>query len=527
MKSVKNIVAAALVLAAGLSTAVGQAPTVTVPGGTDILGEPFKAPGAWPNTGVSAAYWKLTTPPGGILNGIGSNFLITEVSSGPFRWTTGWTNEGDFDPNISVFNPADTRSFPGPFWDPFRDNCGGGGPVCANFGRYAFTSGPLTYAWALHASEGLIMMSIANNGRDNQNTDPLTGGPVGTLYAFAAAEPNDFRSGPAYNMVDGTHRTGNGNMYLSMNYVGETEEAIIDVSTAWFPFEAGWIGGYVRGQAGPNNEGQWLSVSNIVCAAPGLPASVHTWASTGDGRARLEVPVYSPANAYLFTTSIRSNNTDGPIVNTLSDGTGWKLAMRDNREIDPTGAVYATVAQSGYNFVVLPDCSRNLIAGQVDGATGAAVRSSGSFTVRRISAGVYGLTIPGQTKTTGALLLQVDSALPADPAQPDRTFLSYDFDARAGEFIINSRELVAGANPYGEDYPTRDSAFSFAFIDFNNPVQPPCPGDWNCDAAVDFNDLLAFLNDYNAQAPRADLNGDGVVDFNDLLAFLNLYNAAC
>jgi hypothetical protein len=56
---------------------------------------------------------------------------------------------------------------------------------------------------------------------------------------------------------------------------------------------------------------------------------------------------------------------------------------------------------------------------------------------------------------------------------------------------------------------------------------PACPGDWDGSGSIDFNDLLAYLNDFNAQAPRADVNQDGSVDFNDLLAFLNLYNAGC
>jgi hypothetical protein len=55
----------------------------------------------------------------------------------------------------------------------------------------------------------------------------------------------------------------------------------------------------------------------------------------------------------------------------------------------------------------------------------------------------------------------------------------------------------------------------------------PCPGDWNADGVIDFNDLLEYLNDYNAQAPRADINQDGIVDFNDLLEYLNLYNTPC
>jgi hypothetical protein len=64
----------------------------------------------------------------------------------------------------------------------------------------------------------------------------------------------------------------------------------------------------------------------------------------------------------------------------------------------------------------------------------------------------------------------------------------------------------------------------------------PCPGagpgacsraDWNEDGVIDFNDFLAFLNDYNADDPCADLNADGTIDFNDFLEFLNIYNAGC
>ncbi|MBM4109208.1 MAG: EF-hand domain-containing protein [Phycisphaerae bacterium] len=67
-------------------------------------------------------------------------------------------------------------------------------------------------------------------------------------------------------------------------------------------------------------------------------------------------------------------------------------------------------------------------------------------------------------------------------------------------------------------------------------VGPTCPGqgagacsraDWNEDGVIDFNDFLAFLNDFNNLDDCADLNGDGVVDFNDFLEFLNLYNAGC
>jgi hypothetical protein len=58
-------------------------------------------------------------------------------------------------------------------------------------------------------------------------------------------------------------------------------------------------------------------------------------------------------------------------------------------------------------------------------------------------------------------------------------------------------------------------------------IEAVCPGDWNGDGTVDFNDFLEYLNDFNAGNPRADLNGDGVIDFNDLLEFVNLFNTPC
>jgi len=84
---------------------------------------------------------------------------------------------------------------------------------------------------------------------------------------------------------------------------------------------------------------------------------------------------------------------------------------------------------------------------------------------------------------------------------------------------------------------SRDEAYNvMLYIGFAGGPQPACPGtgpgacsraDWNEDGVIDFNDFLAFLNDFNAQDDCADLNQDGVVDFNDFLEFLNIYNAGC
>lgn len=54
-----------------------------------------------------------------------------------------------------------------------------------------------------------------------------------------------------------------------------------------------------------------------------------------------------------------------------------------------------------------------------------------------------------------------------------------------------------------------------------------CIGDWNNDGSVTSQDFIAFLNDYNASCPCADVNCDGQVNSLDYIAFLNSYNAGC
>ncbi len=54
-----------------------------------------------------------------------------------------------------------------------------------------------------------------------------------------------------------------------------------------------------------------------------------------------------------------------------------------------------------------------------------------------------------------------------------------------------------------------------------------CDADFNGDGAVNTLDVLAFLNAWTAQDPRADFNGDGAIDTRDVLAFLNAWTAGC
>lgn len=54
-----------------------------------------------------------------------------------------------------------------------------------------------------------------------------------------------------------------------------------------------------------------------------------------------------------------------------------------------------------------------------------------------------------------------------------------------------------------------------------------CIADFNSDGSVNTQDMLAFLNAWNAGDSSADINGDGDINTQDVLAFLNLWNAGC
>ncbi|HZW08917.1 MAG TPA: GC-type dockerin domain-anchored protein [Phycisphaerales bacterium] len=54
-----------------------------------------------------------------------------------------------------------------------------------------------------------------------------------------------------------------------------------------------------------------------------------------------------------------------------------------------------------------------------------------------------------------------------------------------------------------------------------------CVADFNGDGSVNTQDVLAFLNAWNAGEGSADINGDGTINTQDVLAFLNLWNAGC
>lgn len=135
-------------------------------------------------------------------------------------------------------------------------------------------------------------------------------------------------------------------------------------------------------------------------------------------------------------------------------------------------------------------------------------------------------TVFAMTGPSSGILL--DPGVPAsvlNAIYDNASFVRFTGLLRPGDYTYNIRFITYCSSQHTV-YPPPDARHSNSSFLFRMRFNP-CPGDYDWDGIVDFNDYLAFLNDYNGAHPRSDINLDGVVDFNDYLAFLNNYNAPC
>lgn len=85
---------------------------------------------------------------------------------------------------------------------------------------------------------------------------------------------------------------------------------------------------------------------------------------------------------------------------------------------------------------------------------------------------------------------------------------------------IDDTTLVAGAAFDDDNGHNAGSAYIF-------DLAPTMPADLNADGNLDFFDISAFLQAYNAQDPVADFNDDTVFSFFDISAFLQAFGIGC
>ncbi len=101
---------------------------------------------------------------------------------------------------------------------------------------------------------------------------------------------------------------------------------------------------------------------------------------------------------------------------------------------------------------------------------------------------------------------------------------------------LNNVEMVMLPAPLTGDYTIRvkgtainqgPQGYAIVITGAVSEAASICAADLTGDGQLDFFDISAFLNAFNAQGGAADFNGDGAWDFFDVSAFLNAFNAGC
>lgn len=99
------------------------------------------------------------------------------------------------------------------------------------------------------------------------------------------------------------------------------------------------------------------------------------------------------------------------------------------------------------------------------------------------------------------------------------------FDGVAGAYSLDVDPITGALTPVG-GLPFATQGISPNDVVAWDPAAA-CVADFTGDGVLDFFDVSAFINAYNAMDPAADLTGDGVWDFFDVSAFVSAYNLGC
>lgn len=247
---------------------------------------------------------------------------------------------------------------------------------------------------------------------------------------LASITEND-RSGYQGSVEVAHSAFGDGAMALSITEAGYvpggagTNEINMNTGVAWFPFYAGWQGAHVAG-------------SGTLQGGHGVEPEMVTRVDVG--RYEVELGEGTVEGGMLFTVGAANGDNLAPTGHLPSrppgGSPGWDVRVHDNAwNFSETGE------DSGFSFVYVPYDTPGLVGGHYDGGEGKNLVARGNFELESEGAGVYRLRIPGQSSSTGQLMMQVCNRVSSGGIEaPDDNFLSYE-DQDDGSFLIQSRDV--------------------------------------------------------------------------------------
>lgn len=292
------------------------------------------------------------------------------------------------------------------------------------------------------ATTGVLVPCVAQNGRDNS----AVGDSFSTFYAAApGATPNEQSTANSYKIS--VYRGVGGGV------TGATSEVNINVAAGFFPFSA-WKAGYVKNSV--NN-----GVMTSIVGSAGIALGSQFLNATTNGTYTLDLTAQSGSSAsgILLVNGMKDENNYA-LSRANADGT-FTIFCHDlgtngaSYENDPIGFVYLPVSAAGLNGLAA------LARVNSDASTDVGV---GTFTLSKGTTGIWYLTIPGHSNTTGVLFVSPEGGATNNADN----IVSSEWDGVNSRWVIQSRDLN-GSSPASEaalqDGATAaEDMFSFAFF---------------------------------------------------------------
>lgn len=316
----------------------------------------------------------------------------------------------------------------------------------------------LTFGNTPDSDNGMLITSINQLTRN----DSATGGPAtGAFFATSSFDRNT--TGRYY--------------WIAIHWADayDSNEVNYNVAFAYFPYSK-WFGGVARNTV---NNGAMTSLEG----SPGLVLGTHFIDPTSsNGQYTLNINSFFPnaAQSGVLLVNGAKNEDNFAMSMANADGT-YTIFCHDNSantstyENDGVGFVYIPVSQIGQDGLAA--------MGRINGDTTADV-SAGNFTVTKGGTGQWYLKIPGQSPSTGTLVI---SPAGGDTYNLDN-IVNAGWDAANERWVIESRDMsgTLGANPSLQDLSGGEDVFSFAFfskVAFNIPpavaLQTPGNGSYS------------------------------------------------
>lgn len=294
---------------------------------------------------------------------------------------------------------------------------------------------------------GILLASINNNGRDNGETNS---GSTAAGMNYGIPSVHDDANGywiAVHNVTaPGVPTTPTSSAGIEYNF---------NVSAAYFPYSDGWIGGLARNAARTN--GSATALNDFLTGSPGLTLGTH-YINTVAGQSTIDLRtmgINSQTDGVLLVNHGKNENNFA-LSQANANGT-WTVFTKGHNQ-DGTATEQDPVA-----FVYIPKTDTRVISGKFRGGENNIAIQSAPFTVTNPSTGTYHLEIPGQSPTTGVLIISAEGGGATNNDNP------VSFVANGTGWDIQTRDLTSTTSTL-ENIPTTEAVVSFVFVPGPTPA---------------------------------------------------------